>query len=136
MSAMSAAQPQRMDFADREPEMAHDVETLLFGQDPTPRVVAAEFRSPNKVLLYQRAESGETVTAERTFNPWLIARSQEALRHLRPQPASSQLNGIESHSLANLFEFETWDHFRRAVDLLPALPLDICAIWPTMATTG
>jgi DNA polymerase elongation subunit (family B) len=125
MSAASAAQPQRISFSNREPEMAHDVETLLFGQDPTPRVVAAEFRSPNKVLLYQRAENGQTVTSERTFYPWLIARSQEALRHLRPQPASSQLHGIETHTLANLFEFDTWDQFRRAVDLLPSDSDDI-----------
>ena len=59
------------------------------------------------------------VTIEQTFRPWLIARDPEALQNLRPAPATSSLRGAETHPLATLFEFDSWEQFRRAYDLLP-----------------
>ncbi len=104
---------------------ADDVDALLYGVDPTPRLVAAEFQSPNKILLYQRADDGQTLTIERTFRPWLIGRNPDVLRNLRPAPVTSPLSGAEAHPLATLVEFDSWEQFRRASDILPAQSSDI-----------
>lgn len=118
-------------FSDRDHFTAEDVEALLYGVDPTPQIVAAEFRSPNKVLLYQRTEEGQTVVIERSFRPWLIARDPESLWNLRPAPAVGSLRGGDRHPLATLVEFDTWEHFRRAQDLLPSRSSDAYQLnWP------
>ncbi|MEZ4504421.1 MAG: hypothetical protein R2848_00875 [Thermomicrobiales bacterium] len=98
---------------------ADDVDALLYGVDRTPRIVAAEFRPPNTVRLYQRAEGGQTRTIDRAFQPWLISRDPDALQNVQPTPDLSQLVGAETHPLATLAEFESWEEFRRACDLLP-----------------
>lgn len=117
---MTLSDRQHQAFTDREHFTAEDVDLLLYGLDRTPRVVAVEFRSPNQVLLYQRTDDGQTVTIEQRFRPWLVARDPEALRNLRPAPSASSLRGGETHPLATLFEFDSWEHFRRTYDLLPA----------------
>ncbi|MGN6032290.1 MAG: hypothetical protein ACTHQE_11570, partial [Thermomicrobiales bacterium] len=64
-----------------------DVQTLLYGVDPTPGIVAAEFRPPNRVILYQRdLESGATRPIERQFRPWLIATDATRWEGFRPGP--------------------------------------------------
>ncbi len=78
------------------------------------------FGRRTRVLLYQRTEDGQTRTIEQRFQPWLIARDPDALRNLRPEPATSSLRGAETHPLATLVEFDSWEQFRRASDLLPA----------------
>jgi DNA polymerase elongation subunit (family B) len=119
MTGVSPPYKQHPDFADHGHFTADDVDVLLYGLDRTPRLVAAEFRSPNRILLYQRTENGHTRFIERTFRPWMIARDPEALRNLRPAPAISSLRGSETHPLATLFEFDSWEQFRRTYDLLP-----------------
>lgn len=119
MTGVSPSDHQHSTFAGRDHFTAEDVELLLYGLDRTPRLVAAEFRSPNKILLYQRTDDGQTFPIEQRFRPWLIARDPEALRDLRPAPATSSLRGAGTHPLATLFEFESWEHFRRTYDLLP-----------------
>lgn len=96
-----------------------DVDALLYGVDRTPRIVAAEFRPPITVRLYQRAEDGQTRTIDRAFQPWLISRDPDALQNVQPAPDISQLVGAETHPLATLAEFDSWEEFRRASDLLP-----------------
>ncbi|MCO5223501.1 MAG: hypothetical protein M9947_18280 [Thermomicrobiales bacterium] len=120
MTAVSTPDHQHPAFAGRDGFTADDVETLLYGSDRTPRLVSAEFRSPNNILLYQRTEDGQTVAIEQPFRPWLIARDPEALRNLRPAPATSSLRGTGTHPLATLVEFDSWEQFRRASDLLPS----------------
>ena len=56
---------------------------------------------------------------QQTFRPWLIARDPDALQNLRPAPAIRSLRGAETHPLATLFEFDSWEQFRRAQGLLP-----------------
>ncbi|MBX3070666.1 MAG: hypothetical protein KF883_09240 [Thermomicrobiales bacterium] len=119
MTAASPPVQQHSAFAGRDRFTAEDVEVLLFGLDRTPRLVAAEFRSPNTILLYQRHDDGQTVVIEQTFRPWLIARDPDALRNLQPAPDVSTLSGAGMHPLATLFEFDSWEQFRRAHDLLP-----------------
>ncbi|MGH2548354.1 MAG: 3'-5' exonuclease, partial [Thermomicrobiales bacterium] len=119
MTGLSPSDHQHQVLADREHFVAEDVEVLLFGQDRTPRIVAAEFRFPGQILLYQRTDDGRTLTIEQNLRPWLIARDPEALQNLRPAPATSSLRGAGTHPLATLFEFDSWEHFRRTRDLLP-----------------
>lgn len=120
MTGLSTSDNQHRAFADREHFIAEDVEALLYGVDDTPRLVAAEFRYPSQIQLYQRTEDGRTVAVEQNFRPWLIARDPEMLRSLRPAPFASSLRGAETHPLATLFEFDSWEHFRRTYELLPA----------------
>ncbi|MGC4191634.1 MAG: DNA polymerase domain-containing protein [Thermomicrobiales bacterium] len=95
-----------------------DIQALLYGVDPTPGIVAAEFRPPNRVLLYQRdPETGETRVIERQFRPWLIATDATRWEGFRPGPVVSQLSG--NHPLNILVEFETWEQYRRAIQLMP-----------------
>ena len=96
-----------------------DVDALLYGVDRTPRLVAAEFRPPNNILLYQRTDDDQTITIEQRFQPWLVVRNPDALRNLRPAPAMSALRSAWTHPLATLVEFDSWEQFRRAYDLLP-----------------
>jgi DNA polymerase elongation subunit (family B) len=119
MTGESPSYDQHRAFADPDHFTSEDVDLLLYGLDRTPRLVAAEFRSPNSVLLYQRTEDGRTVTIEQNFRPWLIARDPDALQNLRPAPAASSLRGAETHPLATLVEFDAWEQFRRSYDLLP-----------------
>ncbi|HEU0165721.1 MAG TPA: 3'-5' exonuclease [Thermomicrobiales bacterium] len=107
-------------FADRNQFLPSDVDALLYGTDPTPGIVAAEFRSPNQILLYQRMPDNSTVAVTREFRPWMIARDPDSLQNLRPAPAASSLRGGETHPLATLLEFDSWDHYRRSYDILPA----------------
>lgn len=120
MTGVSPSDHQHQAFADREHFIGEDVEVLLFGRDGTPRLLAAEFRFPSQILLYQRTEGGRTVAFEQNFRPWLIARDPEALQSLRPSPALSALRGAATHPLATLFEFDSWEYFRHSYDLLPA----------------
>jgi hypothetical protein len=119
MTGIAPFDDQCSPLPDRDRFTSEDVEVLLYGVDRTLRLVAAEFRPPNNILLYQRTEDGQTLTIEQNFQPWLIARDPEALRNLRPAPATSALRGAGTHPLATLFEFASWEQFRRAADLLP-----------------
>src|SRR6478735_11693345 len=119
MTGKSLSYDQQRTFANPDHFTSEDVDILLYGVDRTPRLVAAEFRAPNSVLLYQRTEDGRTVTIQQSFRTWLIARDPEALQKLRPAPAMSSLRGAETHPLATLVEFDSWEQFRRSYDLFP-----------------
>ena len=86
MTQTSSLDQQPSTFAVRDRFTADDVDALLYGNDRTSLLVAAEFRSPNAVLLFQRTEDGQTRTIQQTFRPWLIARDPDSLRNLRPEP--------------------------------------------------
>ena len=96
-----------------------DVGQLLYGINQTPRIVAVEFRNPNRILLFQRDPDGSTRILEETFRPWLISRDPAAPRTLHPAPGSTSLRGGSTHPLSTLLEFESWEHYRRALDILP-----------------
>jgi uncharacterized protein YprB with RNaseH-like and TPR domain len=103
---------------------AADVQALLYGVDPSPGIVAAEFRPPNRVVLYQRnPDTGETTAHQRTFRPWLIASEAERWNAFRPRPRTTELGG--HHPLGTLVEFESWDQYRRAIQLVPERSPDV-----------
>lgn len=100
-----------------------DVQSLLYGIDATERIVSAEFRAPNQILLYQRQADNTTSMEIRTFRPWLIAEHGTRWESMRPQPTFRRLRG--NHPLATLVEFETWEQFRRAIQLIPSRSKDV-----------
>ncbi|MGC4106334.1 MAG: DNA polymerase domain-containing protein [Thermomicrobiales bacterium] len=113
-----------LDNVARSPFGEADVQALLYGMDPTEGIVAIEFRPPNRVRLYQRdLDSGETRTVERQFRPWLIATDPARWEGFRPTPVVTALAG--SHPLGALVEFETWDQYRRAIQLMPERSQDV-----------
>ncbi len=120
MTDIAAFDKQYLSLPDHDRFTNEDVETLIYGIDRTPRLVAAEFRPPNNILLYQRTDDGQTITIRQTFQPWLIARDPDALQNLRPAPATTSLRGAGTHPLATLVEFDSWEQFRRASELLPS----------------
>src|SRR5450755_3041877 len=51
--------------------MAFEENTLLFGSDPTPRIVAIELGDTGTVKVYRREEDGSTVTDIEPFHPFV-----------------------------------------------------------------
>ena len=55
--------------------MAFEKNTLLFGADPTPRIVAIELGEPGTVKVYRREKDGSTVADVEPFHPFVWADS-------------------------------------------------------------
>jgi DNA polymerase, archaea type len=59
-----------------------DLDPLLFGNDPTDRIVSVEPDADNgRVVLYLRSESGIVSQTERPFVPWLLSAVYEPIQH-------------------------------------------------------
>src|SRR4030088_3051094 len=55
--------------------MAFEKNTLLFGADPTPRIVAIELGETGTVKVYRREKDGSTVVEVEPFHPFVWADS-------------------------------------------------------------
>src|SRR4030088_2779974 len=55
--------------------MAFEENTLLFGSDPTPRIVAIELGETGTVKVYRREKDGSTVVEVEPFHPFVWADS-------------------------------------------------------------
>lgn len=55
--------------------MAFEKNALLFGADPTPRIVAIELGEPGTVKVYRREEDGSTIAEVEPFHPFVWADS-------------------------------------------------------------
>ena len=51
--------------------MAFETNTLLFGADPTPRIVAIELGDTGTVKVYRREKDGSTITDIEEFHPFV-----------------------------------------------------------------
>src|SRR6266478_5551012 len=56
-------------------EMEFEKNTLLFGADPTPRIVAVELGETGTVRVHRRETDGSTVTDVEPFHPFVWADS-------------------------------------------------------------
>ncbi|MEJ7763323.1 MAG: 3'-5' exonuclease [Thermomicrobiales bacterium] len=88
------------------------MDTLLFGQDQTPNLVAVERTTDDQVTLYHRAPGGETTPERRPFAPWLLAERDEPWRRLSNAPVVTTLDG--PHPLRYLVTFASWRAFADA----------------------
>jgi DNA polymerase, archaea type len=81
-------------------------EELLYGSDPTPRIVAADFVTGNKIRLYQRDEDGKTSTVDEEFRPWLLAARVGPWQAGNYEVSITELNGL--NPLRFLVLFDDW----------------------------
>ena len=95
---------------------APDLDTLLHGQDPLPRIVALEPSGADGVILFRRAEDGSLTQERDTFSPWLLC-APDAIEAL---PAGDHtvrvLDG--TGELSRLVEFRRWPAFTAAQSAL------------------
>lgn len=79
---------------------------LLYGTDPTLRIVAADFASGNKIRFYVRSDEGATVVVEEQFRPWLLAARPGPWQSASSDRTISELNG--DNPLRYLVTFDDW----------------------------
>src|SRR5687768_16533741 len=91
---------------------ARDTEDLLYGDDPTPGIVAVEQLGGNRVRLYQRAD-GRVIAQDAPFRPWFLAERSEPWRATRGALTVEMLAG--DHPLRYLVEFPDWSSHLDAV---------------------
>ncbi|HWV24197.1 MAG TPA: DNA polymerase domain-containing protein, partial [Thermomicrobiales bacterium] len=91
--------------------LAEDADALLYGVDPTDRVVAVEPSGSNEVLLYRRGPRGNTTTERRVSQPWLLTSDPERFR-TRADASVSELR--RGHGYRFLVTFDAWEGYRAA----------------------
>jgi DNA polymerase elongation subunit (family B) len=96
-------------LSERDTFLPEDADTLLFGTDPTERVVAIEPFGANEVLLYRRDERGRTVTERRVTSPWLVTNDLRLVRG-RGDAEITELRG--DHPWRFLVTFASWEAYR------------------------
>lgn len=116
-------------FENRSALPTLSAEQILFGSDPTPRLVAVEIQESRALLYFREAEGVRRV--EEPFQPWLIAEKKIAL----PEAEWTQLQGgrgeggaaaspslplqvAKQLKLRWLARFPSWSSFNRARHLL------------------
>jgi len=72
--------------------MEFEKNTLLFGADPTPRIVAIELGETGTVKVYRREADGSTITEVEPFHPFVWCDSDVADLGIEPEKLESSLN--------------------------------------------
>src|ERR687898_21590 len=91
---------------------ARDTSDLLYGDDPTPGLVAVEQLGANRVRLYRRTGDG-VIVEDAPFSPWLLAERAEPWHATRGAPRVEPLAG--DHPLRYLVEHPDWSSHLDAV---------------------
>ncbi len=89
-----------------------DLARLLFGANPTPRVVAIEPSGANEMHIYQREGDGNTVRRTERFHPWMAVAGRDAVP--RQYLDVSELDG--SLPINQLVRFRGRSDFREATE--------------------
>ncbi len=84
---------------------------LLYGTDPTPRLVAVELSGHDRIAIFQR-QGDATVRTDVPFQPWLLAMRAEPWQALHPRPDIEPLAG--EHCYRYLVRFSSWPAFTDA----------------------
>ncbi len=84
-------------------------EVLLYGADPTPRIVAVERAGIDAVTLYSRGEDGVITATRDRLRPWLVADRAEPWAALRRAPEIDTLAG--DHPFRYLIRFASWPDY-------------------------
>ena len=102
-----------------------DANTLLYGRNPLPQVVAAEPTGPAGVTLYQRQDDGTTIVLQETARPWIVV--EESSRFLRrPRIEIEDLGG--NLPLNRRIRFANRGDFRDATEGLSNDDLNVLSI--------
>src|SRR5688500_11502094 len=81
-------------------------EILLYGADPTPRIVAVERAGIDAVTVYTRGADGRINSARDRLRPWLVADRAEPWAALRRTPDIEALAG--DHPFRYVIRFASW----------------------------
>ncbi len=92
------------------------IERLLYGEDPTPRIVAVESAGSNGMRVYRRLEDDRVESAVEPFEPWLLLDREPEWPRLRGQYSTEPLCG-DAH-YCQLIRFRNWSAFMAARELL------------------
>jgi DNA polymerase elongation subunit (family B) len=79
---------------------------LLYGRDPTDRLVAVEPAGPERMRLYRRPNDGPVESSLVTFYPWLVTDQPPAAAELADEISARQLSG--AHPLRQLVRCANW----------------------------
>lgn len=90
---------------------------LLYGEDPTPRIVAVEAVG-TAMRVYRRLEGDCVESAVEPFAPWLLLHREPVWPRLRGEYGAERLRGDAHYHW--LIRFRTWSAFGAARDLLEA----------------
>lgn len=94
------------------------IERLLYGTDPTPRIVAVESAGPNGMRVYRREADNSVSSAVEPFMPWLLLDREPDWPRLREQYLAERLASEGRYCW--LITFRTWSAFMAARELLDA----------------
>jgi DNA polymerase, archaea type len=92
----------------------HGIPDLIYGHDPTERIVAVEFNRQTQVEIFCRSGDGSTESHRAPLQPWLATDAQ----------GSTILNAQETQELAGdlplkyRIEFANWNAFRESLERL------------------
>ncbi|MFN8516324.1 MAG: hypothetical protein U0232_25520 [Thermomicrobiales bacterium] len=92
------------------------VEQLLYGADPTPRIVAVELANAQTIGLYQRDDAGRVLYTTEPFEPWVLLRDEPSWPRLRGEYRSERLAGDADYRW--LVTFRSWSAHNTARTLL------------------
>jgi len=92
------------------------VERLLYGADPTPRIVAVELANAQTIGLYQRDDAGRVLYTTAPFEPWVLLRDEPSWPRLRGEYRSERLAGDADYRW--LVTFRSWSAHNTARTLL------------------
>jgi DNA polymerase I len=95
---------------------SHPVDSLLYGGDPTPRIVAVETSGPTTMRLYRRAETNRLETETAPFTPWLILPHKPDWPQLPGRWEAARLHGDAYYCW--LVRLRDWPTFQAARELL------------------
>src|SRR5438045_8616582 len=87
-------------------EIRTDYDPVLFGADPTERIVAVE-PSDGSVFIWQRGADDLITKSSVQFHPWLLLASPNST--LAAEPTE-----LEGSGFRYLYELETWSAFQAA----------------------
>lgn len=93
-------------------ETTLSTDQLLYGTDPTQRIVAVEPAGPDRMTMYQRGDDGTVSSTLESFEPWLLAVRAEPWGGLRSRPEVIELAG--EHTYKYLVTFPTWQSLGEA----------------------
>jgi DNA polymerase, archaea type len=92
------------------------VERLLYGADPTPRLVAVELANAQTIGLYWRDEAGCVTYSTERFEPWLLLQDEPDWPRLRGEYHAERLAGEATYRW--LVSFRSWSAHNAARALL------------------
>ncbi len=89
------------------------LQSLLFGGDSTPGIVAVERSGSDSVDVYTRQADGTTSVASEKFSPWIVATNADSWRESTRHEQITELVG--DHPFRFLIRFESWLAYTRAL---------------------